>query len=620
MEHPLTMMTGQGVRLGLLLATLSLLLPYTLQHKFRNVCPCATLPQEELSRRQVVEEVRSTRKHELHCCPHSLLGFPAHHYHNASFNITWTFNGKDYYQGWGKNSFKVKYCDLETLESRAVREGDAGLYTCTVTASNGTSVHRNISICVNINEDIHQLPTKARFPQNTKILQGESVSFPCSAYVGRLSCLRQENHSIAWTKELTNGSWIPVDQLPDTKTLTSENEDGKIWSNLDIQSVQRVHFGRYRCTVSNQHGDLYLNVTLVEGVTDMVHQRMVYQAVLLVIMMAVIAFLLVGAYAWPPCRMTIALYYSKKTSHGSPPEGFQQDVFVVHGDSASCWVWTVLLPMLEDTCGYTCFLPQRDMCGGELMIEAMLKAVAKSRWVVVVMTPCLLGNPWAAWAIHQAMNAALKKRARILALVLKEPRIEEGIPDTSGILKILSLVKKIRVPLSCGWREDEFIQDPPPSKSLKKAKKVTIKATQSTKRLDSSLVAPGGGDRTFRSRSRSPKSQRVSNMISAINAVSRENLDTAKNKKKKPGDPVTFTEEEFELLDQGSPCSVTSFISHSRRKNGDVHTQASARQSSYCCCLKIPCIGNEEEMFWQTVRFHLGLPAFRRPNVEVYKR
>lgn len=48
-----------------------------------------------------------------------------------------------------------------------------------------------------------------------------------------------------------------------------------------------------------------------------------------------------------------------------PDTSHQYDVFLVHGNSVYRWVWSVLLPTLEDTFGYTCFLPQRDMCGGD---------------------------------------------------------------------------------------------------------------------------------------------------------------------------------------------------------------------------------------------------------------
>lgn len=39
--------------------------------------------------------------------------------------------------------------------------------------------------------------------------------------------------------------------------------------------------------------------------------------------------------------------------------------------------------------------------------------------MVVVVTPCLLDNPWAAWALHHALKASLQARTRALALMLQ---------------------------------------------------------------------------------------------------------------------------------------------------------------------------------------------------------
>lgn len=142
--------------------------------------------------------------------------------------------------------------------------------------------------------------------------------------------------------------------------------------------------------------------------------------------------------------------------------------------------------------------------------------------------------------------------------MLQDPRTDGGVPDTSGILRILSLVTKIRVPFSCGWQGDGPLQDPPP----KSPKKTTIKATQiTTRRPGSKLIVPGGGDRPIRSRSKSPKNQKLSVKISASTAASREGLEANKLKKTEVGGPINFKEEELR-----SPCSITPFIKPSSHK------------------------------------------------------
>lgn len=59
------------------------------------------------------------------------------------------------------------------------------------------------------------------------------------------------------------------------------------------------------------------------------------------------------------------------------------------------------------------------MSSAAVIIEETAASVWGSRCVVVVVTPCLLNNPWAAWALHHAVKASLQARTRLIALVLQ---------------------------------------------------------------------------------------------------------------------------------------------------------------------------------------------------------
>lgn len=596
-------LTGQTTPPVLLLATLGLILPCTLQHRFRDGCPCASLPQKELSVRQLYEEVTSTRRHRLYCCPHILLGFPATHYHNNTFNITWTFNGKEYPWVRETSTFKKTYCELETLETWAAVPIDEGIYSCKVTAANGTSVTRNISLCVNMNEDTFGPPVKSNISGDTERLPGEAVTFTCSAYMGRPSCLNPQQHKIIWEKELHNGSWVSAGLLRHARPFYSENKDGNMWSSLEIRRVEVAHFGHYRCTVINQHGNLSLNLTLDRGVSGMTLLAGQYRASLAVLT-ALVVFLVVSSCVWHRCRMVIALYCRSKTTL-PPPDGYQYDVFVVHGESASCWVWSVLLPALEDTCGYTCFLPQRDMCGGDQVIEVVAEAVSRCRRVVVVVTPCLLACPWAAWAMYHGLQAALNAHTRVLALVLKDLKTTD-ISDTSGIMGILKLVRKINIPYCCSWHEDEPSQEVSSKTHETTDEDVsnTTELSRSTGNSKTKLMIPGDKTSTIRSRSRSPKNQRLSNMLTGNNVAS-------KVIKTGVGGPVIYTEDVHGMQEPGSPCSITPFILPSRGSARTASNNTTLLQSLKECA-RLLCTGDQEKMFWQTVHYHLGPSSLQR--------
>eukprot|EP00397_Hematodinium_sp_SG-2012_P054989 GEMP01066753.1.p1 GENE.GEMP01066753.1~~GEMP01066753.1.p1 ORF type:complete len:341 (+),score=21.04 GEMP01066753.1:146-1168(+) len=283
----------------------------------KHICRynCIDLPQEELSP-HVSQGIISTRVHCIHCCPHSLLGFSVDHYHNHSFNISWKFNGKEFLSNRNGNSFNALPYSM-TLKSKHVLVGDKGVYTCTVKDTNGTSVTRNISLCVNANEDTVGNQLSSNVSKGASVLPGESVTFTCSAYTGSISCQLPQEHNITWSKKARNGSWVPVGLLRHVHTSQHEDEDEIMKNHLKISKVDLDHYGLYRCTFTNHNGHFMVNGTLLNGV---VGKKLVigqYKAVVVVVAILTV-FLVVICCVCPRSRLVIALYCRDKSAP-SPP-------------------------------------------------------------------------------------------------------------------------------------------------------------------------------------------------------------------------------------------------------------------------------------------------------------
>ena len=55
---------------------------------------------------------------------------------------------------------------------------------------------------------------------------------------------------------------------------------------------------------------------------------------------------------------------------------FDSDVFIIHGESSAEWVMRDLLPCLEDQQQYSCYLPSRDLAGGEGILNTRNHKIA----------------------------------------------------------------------------------------------------------------------------------------------------------------------------------------------------------------------------------------------------
>lgn len=130
----------------------------------------------------------------------------------------------------------------------------------------------------------------------------------------------------------------------------------------------------------------------------------------------------------------------------------------------------------------------------------------------------------------------------------KDLKPQRGLPDTSGILDILRHVRKVPVPLACRSVKAKP-EEPSPSTHHHEAE-WGRKSSSNRKMLKVDTTV-------CRSRSKSPKDQKLSNMIAGSNMTAG---DTPGDKKKrKNGGRVIFLERE-DSEEPASPCSETPFI------------------------------------------------------------
>ncbi|CAL4095981.1 unnamed protein product, partial [Meganyctiphanes norvegica] len=267
-------------------------------------------------------------------------------------------------------------------------------------------------------------------------------------------------------------------------------------------------------------------------------------------------------FLWWYCRIPWLLYY-RNISHnvtGSDINEFDYDVFIVHGESSTTWVWNVLVPKLEHF-GFSCFLPDRDILGGEEDMSAISSVVGRCLRVLVVVTPCVQDELSEKWALLQGYRTSLHSNTRIFAIILQNIALSIS---KSKLHKMLDNVTKIRVPPA--------LQN----------------HTSNSERLRASVYGP----------SEATDSTSVLTNISISNSVERNDI-TGRNIQMRLVHQDSCVSE---ASVPGSPCSNTPFILPIQTRMTSVQQPVTA---SICACMQVICCGNVHEKFWQEVRFQL---------------
>ncbi|KAK3880490.1 hypothetical protein Pcinc_015012 [Petrolisthes cinctipes] len=427
----------------------------SLQHNRRSVCPCSVLNSSDMySSLEEFIETTSTMYYQLNCCK-SLVNTT----NQSDININWWYKGVRFPWGRVMSSFRLGYCgrdSRESLESDGVVLEDEGQFLCSLSsASTGlVLLNKTFTLCVNRNDELRGPPIKSSSTGDSWALLGEEVTFQCSAFVGRQACGKDSamtlRENLKWIKETQPGVWVDANNLTNTNITVLKEEKGTVRSELSVSEVQRTHYGRYRCTITNRQGSVHHTLTLKQGVPPSERVALAYRSAMVVMVAAALCFT-ITTVVWHRCRLAFAFYFRGRVTKGIKIDDGQVDVLVVHGDSATYWVGSVLLPVLEDTYHYNCFLPQRDMLAGDLILEEVATRVWRCNCVLVVVTPCLLQCSWAAWALHHALQASLTTNIRLISLNLQNVKPNDPcLSDPYDIVKSLKPVRSLHVPKSCG--------------------------------------------------------------------------------------------------------------------------------------------------------------------------
>ncbi|XP_064094559.1 X-linked interleukin-1 receptor accessory protein-like 2 isoform X2 [Macrobrachium nipponense] len=430
--------------------------------------------------------------------------------------------------------------------------------------------------------------------------KGGSVNLTCEGMVGKPEGDSDSEASIEWFK-LVDGE---LDYLPDAVNPTAPTvaSDGTIKSTIVFNSVESDNFGIYVCNVKNMYSAIVRNISFIEG--DPQYCGTVNASKMSVLVLAPIAFIILAIpYLGWRFRTTVKLMYKERRHKKYTRDGFLRDVFIVHGNKASSWVFSELVHTLEEKYGYSCYVPVRDMLGGDQYAEAISKEMRKCRRVLVVVTPCLLQSQWASWSATHGIGTCFKSSS-ILRLVLQDFGNDALSSETAVFLKTLKPIAMLKVPKACRLQEKDIPamdEDEEPRKNLGNGFFGDHLGENTSVLMTESSLSP------------SPKHQRLSNMITGSNNTSRETLneghDCRKEEQKKVVvPPVIYLEDIDCAKEPGSPCSVTPFI---------LPTCKNREQDSPPCfpflnCMRAVFIGDPETVFWQKVRLFLDPPTVRR--------
>ncbi|XP_068205959.1 X-linked interleukin-1 receptor accessory protein-like 2 isoform X2 [Palaemon carinicauda] len=521
------------------------------------------------------------------CCTFLSLG-----YDDPNAAVVWTFNGKPV-EGMGKSKHLI--CDNQTIYIEKVEASDEGNYTCAITASNGTKGSITTSLEVSESSGFQEGPKDVTAPSQKCSWKGDPANLTCQGMVGKPgNGNRASIHWFIWVDG--EPEFLPDDVIPIT---TKIDKDGIMRSSLVFKSVTSEHFKVYRCMVKNSYRAIERNISFIEG--DPEYCTRVNVSKLSVLVIAPVACLLLAVLClWWRFSTTLRIKCKERKHRKYARDTFLRDVFIVHGNQASSWVSSVLVSTLEENYGYTCYIPDRDMLGGEQYAEAISNEMRKCRRVLVVVTPCLLQSQWAFWSAHHGISTCFKSSS-ILGVVLQEFGNHAISSETTVLLKTLKPIETLKVPRALQGLVPLNEYKELPEKSRHSLFGDRLGENTSALVIESSL-------------SPSPKNQRLSNMITGSNNSSREVLNErydCQQEKKDLDPPVIYVEDTDNAVDPGSPCSITPFILPT------CQTKDNGMQDSPPCypffnCMRAVFVGDPETVFWQKVRLFLDPPTLRR--------
>ncbi|XP_068205957.1 interleukin-1 receptor accessory protein-like 1-B isoform X2 [Palaemon carinicauda] len=462
---------------------------------------------------------------------------------------------------------------------------------------------------------------------------GHSITLVCKACIGTPRCANPFKYTLTWSKESRESGTFEQLTSSEEIHITEENvtENSHLSGKLIIKKVQSSHYGTYLCNITNEIGSLIQRV----NVTDKVPLRILkeHQLWIACALIICITFIPFWIYGLQHSRANIKFFL--RSLRANPSITGDYDVLVVHGRTSFVWVWKVLQPKLEDYYHYKCFFKERDMKGGEDTYCCIAKVVEQCKCVMIIVTPCIVDDSDCLYDIMQAANALDKHMSpiKIFTVILEPIRDQKGSRNQKKVMTILKQLKSdsIKVPESCQKRHLIRDFDDVTSSICDNSKSMTL--TSEMKPLDHRLLRPHESCCTLRSRSKSPKDQKLKNMIigakgSDISTLSEsDNLskgDTSgrdmmimgiKRKEEERKERLSKTKYRFPLnltfksdanVDEESPpetpCSNTPFMTYSSQEEYDNRNCVSK-------WMRVFLKGDDEQLFWKNLRLQLPIKA-----------
>ncbi|KAB7501680.1 hypothetical protein Anas_13417, partial [Armadillidium nasatum] len=301
-------------------------------------------------------------------------------------------------------------CFSQISLTNRVDVNEAGNHTCTITTENGKSFTKFVKVRVHAWRKERATPIAYNVSNTVYTSEGSSITLNCTYYL-ETGSVRPDVYwrkywvndsgyfeQIASTLGNTQETYVNLEVSLGTKLNQSMGDTHFFVFQLRLQNITKDHFGNYSCKAITASSVIPQNVSVIDG------------------------------YA---------------------PSGFCHDIFVVHGPSASFWVYGTLMEKLEGEWSYDCFSPERDLLGGEVITEVICQKLGVSRQIVIVVSDCLLHSQWCSYVTLHAIHRCLTNSTTVIAITLTDLNDVNRFPEGSqALVNILKAIKKIPYPLN----------------------------------------------------------------------------------------------------------------------------------------------------------------------------
>lgn len=348
------------------------------------------------------------RSMEIICCAEDVLGRKI----NSSFTVSWFLNGTQLRDS--QSTFDPNHgCRNETIFSKAAKKSDQGTYTCNVSTPEGEQATATTKLFVQQKSGYHEGvkgveidKCKSEGPCILQARLSQELKITCRALVGNSSPY------VAWLP--WRCSFGIEDCLEFDEHVVKEGNDF-MTNTMTIPSVTRKHFTTFTCLANNAAGESKNKTITIQEEEPMVAELAALGCFWLMIGVFAIVFAL-SRQRWVVAGWSKAVW---RKCFPTDSGGFTHDVFLVYANSATPWVMNYMLPVLEKTLGYKCYVPDRDMLAGEAFAETVCEKLTQSKRVLVIVSPSLLDSNWDVWAVLQSINAYLTSQIGVVATILE---------------------------------------------------------------------------------------------------------------------------------------------------------------------------------------------------------